>query len=113
MADELNQEIWTKIFNGDANVRQDFLNLQIPQLYRMFINHRPNLLLTEELVQKTVFDAARARATYQPSKGSPKKWIFGIACNNIRFKIKKRAVSRFNLYSAPKGLLHIKAGLIL
>lgn len=91
MADELNQENWTKILNGNENVWREFLNSQIPQLYRMFMNHWPNPSLAEELVQKTVFDAIRARATYQPSKGSPQEWIFGIARNNIRLEIRKRA----------------------
>ena len=91
MTDELNPEIGQKILNGDENVWREFLNSQIPQLYRMFMNHWPNPSLAEELVQKTVFDAIRARTTYQPSKGGPQEWIFGIARNNIRLEIRKRA----------------------
>jgi hypothetical protein len=50
MADELNQENWTKILNGNENVWREFLNSQIPQLYRMFMNHWPNPSLAEESV---------------------------------------------------------------
>lgn len=93
MADKLNQHSWPGISNGDANIWQEFLSWQIPQLYRTFLNHWPNPSLAEELVQKTVFDAVRARTSYQPTKGSPQEWIFGIARNNIRLEIRKR-VSR-------------------
>jgi RNA polymerase sigma-70 factor (ECF subfamily) len=91
MADKLNQQSWPGISNGNADIWQEFLNWQIPHLYRMFMNHWPNPSLAEELLQKTVFDAVRARTTYQPSKGSPQEWIFGIARNNIRLEIRKRA----------------------
>jgi RNA polymerase sigma-70 factor (ECF subfamily) len=91
VADKLNQQSWPGISNGNANIWREFLNWQIPHLYRMFMNHWPNHSLAEELLQKTVFDAVRARTTYQPSKGSPQEWIFGIARNNIRLEIRKRA----------------------
>jgi DNA-directed RNA polymerase specialized sigma24 family protein len=91
VADKLNQQSWPGISNGDADVWREFLNGQIPQLYRMFLNHWPNPSLAEELAQKTVFDAVRARTSYQPTKGSPQEWIFGIARNNIRLEIRKRA----------------------
>jgi len=102
VADELNQEIWPQILNGNENIWREFLNLQIPRFYRMFMNHWLNHSLAEELAQKTVFDAIRARTSYQSSKGSPKKWIFGIARNNVRLKIRKRAAGRFNLCGAQK-----------
>jgi RNA polymerase sigma-70 factor, ECF subfamily len=91
VADKLNQQSWPGISNGDADIWREFLNGQIPQLYRTFLNHWPNPSLAEELAQKTVFDAVRARTSYQPSKGSPQEWIFGIARNNIRLEIRKRA----------------------
>ena len=91
MADEFCQESWPGISNGDADIWQEFLRGQIPRLYRTFLNHWPNPSLAEELVQKTVFDAVRARTSYQPLKGSPQEWIFGIARNNIRLEIRKRA----------------------
>jgi RNA polymerase sigma-70 factor (ECF subfamily) len=62
-----------------------------PQLYRMFMQRWPNPSLAEELVQRTVFDAVRGRSRYDPSKGSPEKWIFGIARNNIRLEMRRRA----------------------
>ena len=51
----------------------------------------PNPSLAEELVQKTVFDAVRGCGSYDPSRGSPEEWIFGIARNNIRLEVRKRA----------------------
>jgi RNA polymerase sigma-70 factor (ECF subfamily) len=51
----------------------------------------PNPSLAEELVQKTVFDAVRGCSSYDPSRGSPGEWILGIARNNIRLEIRKRA----------------------
>jgi len=51
----------------------------------------PNPSLAEELVQKTVFDAVRGCGSYDPSRGSPEEWIFGIARNNIRLEMRKRA----------------------
>lgn len=57
----------------------------------MFLKSWPNPSLAEELVQKTVFDAVRGRNTYDPEKGVVEEWIFGIARNNIRLEIRKRA----------------------
>jgi RNA polymerase sigma-70 factor, ECF subfamily len=57
----------------------------------MFLKSWPNPSLAEELVQKTVFDAVRGRITYNPEKGTFEEWIFGIAHNNIRLEIRKRA----------------------
>ena len=51
----------------------------------------PNPSLAEELVQKTVFDAVRGCSSYDPSRGSPEEWVLGIARNNIRLEIRKRA----------------------
>ncbi|MCK5172967.1 MAG: sigma-70 family RNA polymerase sigma factor, partial [Planctomycetes bacterium] len=47
--------------------------------------------LAEELVQKTVFDAVRGRESYDESKGTAEEWLFGIARNNVRLEIRKRA----------------------
>ena len=57
----------------------------------MFMRSWPNPSLAEELVQKTVFDAVRGCSSYDPSRGSPGEWILGIARNNIRLEIRKRA----------------------
>ncbi|OHB57167.1 MAG: hypothetical protein A2173_05445 [Planctomycetes bacterium RBG_13_44_8b] len=57
----------------------------------MFMKHWPNPSFAEELVQKTVFDAVRGRASFDPSKGTAEEWIFGIARNNIRLEIRRRA----------------------
>jgi RNA polymerase sigma factor (sigma-70 family) len=76
---------------GNADIWREFLGREIPLLYGMFIKRWPNPSLAEELVQKTVFDAVRGYGGYDPSRGSPEEWIFGIARNNIRLEIRKRA----------------------
>lgn len=76
---------------GDANIWRDFVREHIPKLYGLFINKWPNPTLAEELVEKTIFDAVRGRLSYDSDKGSPEEWIFGIAYNNIRLEIRKRA----------------------
>ena len=79
------------LVEGDSGAWQEFLQQVIPQLYGMFLKSWPNPSLAEELVQKTVFDAVRGRNTFDPEKGSAEEWIFGIARNNIRLEIRKRA----------------------
>ncbi|HUT29983.1 MAG TPA: sigma-70 family RNA polymerase sigma factor [Sedimentisphaerales bacterium] len=91
MADELNQQRWAEIAKGAADTWRQFVRQQIPRLYGMFMKSWPNPSLAEELVQRTVFDAVRGRACYDPSKGRPEQWICGIARNVIRLEIRKRA----------------------
>jgi len=91
VADELAQQNRATLLNGDAQVWQEFLTGQIPRLYSFFMKRWPNPALAEELVQKTVFDAVRGRAGYDPERGGPEEWIFGIARNAIRLEIRKRA----------------------
>jgi RNA polymerase sigma-70 factor, ECF subfamily len=79
------------LVEGDSEVWQEFLQQVIPQLYGMFLKSWPNPSLAEELAQKTVFDAVRGRSTFDPEKGTREEWIFGIARNNIRLEIRKRA----------------------
>ena len=81
-----------RIVQGDAQAWQAFLEEQIPQLYAMFMKRWPNAALAEELTQKTVFDAIRGRAGFDPEKGCLNEWLFGIGRNNIRMEIRKRAV---------------------
>jgi RNA polymerase sigma-70 factor, ECF subfamily len=76
---------------GNADMWRAFLDREIPLLYGMFMKQWPNPSLAEELVQKTVFDAVRGCGSYDPSKGSPEEWVFGIARNNIRLEMRKRA----------------------
>ncbi len=91
MTEELEQQSWAGIAKGDADIWRDFIGREIPQLYGMFMRRWPNPSLAEELVQKTVFDAVRGCGSYDPSRGSPKEWIFGIARNNIRLEMRRRA----------------------
>jgi RNA polymerase sigma-70 factor (ECF subfamily) len=79
------------LVEGDGRVWRELLQQVIPQLYGMFLKSWPNPSLAEELVQKTVFDAIRGRNTYDWQKGTAEEWIFGIARNNIRLEIRKRA----------------------
>lgn len=91
MTEKLEQESWADFAKGDADVWREFIEHQIPRLYGLFMGRWPNRSLAEELLQKTIFDAVRGRSSYDPSKGSPEEWIAGIARNNIRLEIRKRA----------------------
>ena len=91
MTDQSKQQDWAWISAGDADMWREFLNREIPQLYGMFMRRWPNPSLAEELVQKTVFDAVRGRDSFEPTKGSGEEWIFGIARNNIRLEMRRRA----------------------
>lgn len=89
------QQAWTGLakglVEGDSDVWRGFLEQIIPRLYGTFLKSWPNPSLAEELVQKTVFDAVRGRNTFDPEKGNAEEWVFGIARNNIRLEIRKRA----------------------
>ena len=91
MTDRLGQQNWAGFVKGDADIWRKFLASEIPLLYGMFIKRWANPSLAEELVQKTVFDAVRRCSSFDPSKGSPEEWIFGIARNNVRLEIRRRA----------------------
>jgi RNA polymerase sigma-70 factor (ECF subfamily) len=85
------EQSWADFAKGDADVWRGFIERQIPRLYGLFMGRWPNRSLAEELLQKTVFDAVRGRGSYDPSKGCPEEWIAGIARNNIRLEIRRRA----------------------
>jgi len=87
----LEQKSWSDFAKGDTDVWCEFIDFEIPRLYGLFLDRWPNRSLAEELLQKTVFDAVRGRGSYDPTKGSPEEWIHGIARNNIRLEIRKRA----------------------
>jgi len=89
--DGLEQQSWAGFAQGDAEIWREFIEREISWLFGMFMRRWPNPSLAEELVQKTVFDAVRGRNSFDPSRGSPEKWILGIARNNIRLEIRKRA----------------------
>jgi RNA polymerase sigma-70 factor (ECF subfamily) len=91
VTDESEQQSRAEFAKGNADIWREFIGREIPLLYGMFMKRWPNPSLAEELVQKTVFDAVRGRASYDLSRGSPEEWIFGIARNNIRLEIRKRA----------------------
>ena len=91
MAEKLEQKSWADFAKGNADVWREFIEFEVPRLYGLFMERWPNRSLAEELLQKTVFDAVRGRSSYNPSKGSPEEWIHGIARNNIRLEIRRRA----------------------
>ncbi|MBA7471308.1 hypothetical protein ES707_06614 [subsurface metagenome] len=91
MPNELEQRSWAGFARCDADIWREFIGQEIPLLYGMFMRRWPNPSLAEELVQRTVFDAVRGCGSYDPSRGSPEEWIFGIARNNIRLEARKRA----------------------
>ncbi len=91
MPDKLDQQGRAGFARGDADVWREFIEREIPRLYGLFMRSWPNRSLAEELVQKTVFDAVRGCGGYDPAKGSPEEWMLGIARNNIRLEVRKRA----------------------
>jgi RNA polymerase sigma factor (sigma-70 family) len=52
-------------------------------IYR-FICRRVGLELAEDLAADTFVTAYRGRAGYQPGRGSPRSWLYGIAANVLR-----------------------------
>jgi RNA polymerase sigma factor (sigma-70 family) len=93
VAEQSKEQTGSGISDGDSAPWRELLSELIPKLYRMFMERWPNASLAEELVQKTVFDAVRGRHGYDVLKGSHEAWIFGIAYNNIRLELRKRANS--------------------
>lgn len=91
MPDGLEQQSWAGFAQGDAEIWREFIDREISRLYGMFMRRWPNPSLAEELVQRTIFDAVRGRSSFDPSRGSPEEWIIGIARNNIRLEIRRRA----------------------
>jgi RNA polymerase sigma factor (sigma-70 family) len=76
---------------SDSDTWREILGRNIPRMYKMFMRRRPNPSLAEELVQKTIFDAVRARASHDPSKGSIENWLMAIARNNFASEMRRRA----------------------
>ncbi|MFH1616132.1 MAG: sigma-70 family RNA polymerase sigma factor [Planctomycetota bacterium] len=93
MLDNTAKQEWQKIAQGCPDAWRNLLDEQIPILYAMFMKRRPNFSLAEELTQKTIFDAVKAKAGYDPSRGSPQQWLFGIAKNNLALEARKRAAA--------------------
>ena len=91
MPENLEQQSWAKFAQGDVDIWREFIEQEIPRLYGLFMRRWPNPSLAEELVQRTVFNAVRGRSIYDPTRGSPEEWILGIARNNIRLELRKRA----------------------
>jgi len=87
----MEQQSWAGFAKGDADVWREFIDREVPRLYGLFMGRWPNRSLAEELLQKTVFDAVRGRGSYDLAKGCPEDWILGIARNNIRLEIRRRA----------------------
>jgi len=100
--DGLERQSWAGFAQGNAGIWQEFIDREIIRLYGMFMRHWPNPSLAEELVQKTIFDDVRGRGSFDPSRGSPEEWILGIARNNIRLELRRRA----NRPSANGDLSH-------
>lgn len=63
----------------------------IPQIYGLFVRHRINPALAEELTQKTILDAVAGYKTYNKNRGSIGGWLIGIAKNNLALEMRQRA----------------------
>lgn len=71
-------------------VWQEVLTRVIPQVFGMFTKRGIHAVLAEELTQKSVFEAFRSRANYDPSKGTLENWIFGVANNHLALELRRR-----------------------
>jgi RNA polymerase sigma factor (sigma-70 family) len=89
--DDSKRKCWAGLAERDTDVWRQFIGEQIPRIYGLVMRLWPNPSLAEELVQKTVFDAVRGFASFDPSKGNVENWILGIAQNNIRLELRRRA----------------------
>jgi RNA polymerase sigma-70 factor (ECF subfamily) len=81
----------SKVAQTNSDTWRQMLGRGIPQIYRMFMRRWPNPSLAEELVQKTVFDAVRARQSHDPARGSFENWLMAIARNNMALEMRRRA----------------------
>jgi RNA polymerase sigma-70 factor (ECF subfamily) len=75
---------------GKPEFWRDFLTEQIPRLYQMFQRHGIHTALAEELVQTTVLDAIKGTKSYDPKRGNPQQWLFGIANNALALEMRQR-----------------------
>ena len=91
MAYKLKQQ-GSEINKGDNDTWREMLGWAIPRIYRMFMRRWPNRSLAEELIQKTIFDAIKARESYDPARGSFENWLMAIARNNMALEMRRRAV---------------------
>jgi RNA polymerase sigma factor (sigma-70 family) len=91
VTDKSKEQDWAAITAGGSAAWRELLNGLIPKLYKLFMTRWTNQSLAEEMVQKTVFDAVRGCRSYDSAKGGPEDWVFGIAYNNIRMELRKRA----------------------
>ena len=91
MGDDIDTKNWLGFAVGEPKIWREVLDEIIGKLYAMFLKSWPNRSLAEELVQKTVFEAIGRCEQFDAEKGSPQQWIFGIARNNIRIEIRRRA----------------------
>ena len=85
------EDKWVGLGEARSDLWREFLAEQIPKLYGMFMRRWPNPSLAEELVQRTVFDAVRGFGSFKAEKGSVEEWLFGIARNNLRLEMRRRA----------------------
>jgi len=75
---------------SSADHWREVLSQIIPIAYRMYVRRGLNPSLAEELVQKTVFDAVRGLAGFDPAKGALKDWILAISRNNLALELRQR-----------------------
>jgi RNA polymerase sigma-70 factor (ECF subfamily) len=90
VADKLEKASF-QVTQTDSDTWREMLGRGIPRIYRMFMRRWPNPSLAEELVQKTVFDAVKGRASHDPARGNFDNWFMAIARNNFASEMRQRA----------------------
>ncbi len=82
---------------SDPNLFAEVFERRSTEIYR-YLSHHVGSQAAEELMSDTFSQAFRARSTYEPSRGSVRGWLYGIAANAIRHK-RRSDIRRTGAYS--------------
>jgi RNA polymerase sigma factor (sigma-70 family) len=93
-----------------TSVDLDFVELcdtYYADIARFVKRHRISPSTADDLVQRTFLEA-REQGTYDPSRGTPRAWLFGIALNVIRghFREVKATRKAFALAAARESVVY-------
>lgn len=83
---------------SEAFVRR-LSDVHAPSLYSYVVRRVGDHSLAEDVVQESIVRAWRAHAQYDPSRGSERQWLFGIARNALADKLRNQ--NRLHLVESP------------
>lgn len=76
---------------SDVTAWREALIRGIPQVYGLFLRRGLHPELSEELTQKTIFDAVSGRDSFESQRGKFANWLMGIAHNNLALEMRRRS----------------------